>query len=119
MARRTARLPIVEVKTSLTDLQAMLMSLSRKVRVVPRFVAESRGWRRDVLGRMLVVAGTTANRSVVRSHQSLFDTTFPAGSRSARAWLRDPAEDVSALWFVSDEAVRHSKRRGRRGVDPT
>lgn len=109
---------IVEVKTSLTDLQAMLMSLSRKVRVVPRLVA-ARGWRRDVLGRMLVVAGTTANRSVVRSHQSLFDTTFPAGSRSARAWLRDPAEDVSALWFVSDEAVRHSKRRGRRGVDPT
>jgi transcriptional regulator with XRE-family HTH domain len=106
---------LVEVKTALTDLQAMLMSMSRKVRVVPGELAERRGWQRRHLGRILVVLGSTANRSVVRHHASMFAASFPATTGDVRSWIRDPAGDVAGIWFVSPVAVNHATvRRSRR-----
>jgi transcriptional regulator with XRE-family HTH domain len=102
---------IVEVKTALTDLQAMLVSMSRKIRLVPKVVARERGWHRLHLGRVLVVASTSANRSVVARHQAMFDATFPSGSQAARAWLRMPADDFAGVWFVSSMAVDHPRIR--------
>jgi transcriptional regulator with XRE-family HTH domain len=99
---------IIEVKSVLTDLQAMLMSLSRKVRVVPGILEEQRGWRRRHLGRLLVVVGSTANRGVVTRHEALFATTFPVRSREVLAWIRRPDGDLAGLWFVSPVVVRHA-----------
>jgi len=101
-------LAIIEVKTALTDLQAMLMSLSRKVRIVPGVLAEQRGWRRRHLGRLLVVVGSTSNRTVVRRHEGLFEATFPSESRAVLRWIRDPSDDLAGLWFVSPVVVRHA-----------
>jgi len=101
-------LVIIEVKTAFADLRAMLMSLSRKVRVVPGVLQEQRGWRRRHLGRLLVVIGSTANRGVVTHHEALFTTTFPARSREVLAWIRHPDRDLAGLWFVSPVVVRHA-----------
>jgi transcriptional regulator with XRE-family HTH domain len=106
---------LVEVKTSITDLQAMLMSMSKKVRVVPTVVERERNWRRAAFGRLLVVAGTTANRTVARRHKTVFATTFPDGAVAARAWVGRPVGDFAGLWFVSSAAVRnnHATPRSR------
>jgi len=107
---------LVEVKTALTDLQAMLLSMSRKVRIVPGILTRERGWHRRHLGRVLVVAGTTANRSTVAQHRAMFEATFPEGSRDARAWLANPTSDLAAVWFVSQMAVSHATTASRRRV---
>jgi transcriptional regulator with XRE-family HTH domain len=109
---------LVEVKTELTDLQAMLMAMSKKVRVVPPLVARERGWDRHALGRLLVVAGTTANRTIVRRHATMFGMTFPQASREAQSWLRAPEADLAALWFVTPMAQGHRAIGPRRRVQP-
>jgi hypothetical protein len=107
---------IVEVKTALMDLQAMLGSMSRKVRHVPGILERDRGWRRDHLGQLVVVAGTAGNRAVVDRHDALFAATFPSRSREARTWTSDPASDFSGLWFLSLSALGPDAATPRRRV---
>ena len=96
----TRTLLIVEVKTRLTDLQAMLMTLSRKVRVVPGDAAERLGWARSGLGTIVVAAATHGNRSVVAAHRATFDAAFPARTAAVKRWLRSPSGDLAGVWFV-------------------
>lgn len=96
----TRTLLIVEVKTRLTDLQAMLLSLSRKVRVVPGDAAERLGWARSALGTLVVAAATHGNRSLVESHRATFDAVLPARTTAIKRWLRSPSGDLAGVWFV-------------------
>lgn len=105
---------IVEVKSRLTDLQAMLMSISRKIRLVPPLVADERGWERLALGRIVVMADTRANRATVAAHRSTFESSFPSRTVEARRWLRSPTGDLAGLWFVPvdrDPALGMDRRR--------
>jgi transcriptional regulator with XRE-family HTH domain len=106
---------IVEVKTRLTDMQAMLGSLSKKVRLVPAEVARERGWERLVLGHVVVLLDTRANRSTVATHRATFDATFPGRTRDVRAWLRSPKTNLAGLWFLAlrRESPTDSERRTR------
>jgi DNA-binding XRE family transcriptional regulator len=105
---------IVEVKTAITDLQELLMTLSRKVRVVPSIVRDDRGWTRRAFGRVLVASGTTANRGVLERHRAIFDSAFPGRTLAARAWVRDPAGDFAGVWLVSSAGQAHVKKRASR-----
>ena len=92
---------IVEVKTRLTDLQQLLMSMSRKVRLVPPLVAEERGWKRAALGHVVVIIDSRANRSTVTRHDATFAATFPGRTVAVRSWVRAPAGDMAGLWFLA------------------
>ena len=98
----TRTLLIIEVKSRLTDLQATFTSLARKLRIVPALVRRERGWDAKHVGRLLVMPGTTANRSIVARHAATFATHFPEGTRAVQAWLRSPTRSMGGLWFVSD-----------------
>lgn len=81
-------LVVIEVKTVLWDIQAMLGSMSVKCRVAP-FVAGGIGWRaRRVVPLLLVAASTTVRRRLAE-HESLFSSHELRG-RTAITWLRDP-----------------------------
>ena len=106
-------LEVVEVKTELGDLQDLFGSLDVKVRLAPG-LGRRRGWPASQVVRMLAVAATEANRSVVRAHPALF---APFESR----WLRDRGLQVRdqervLLWIPASAAGRHSWRAGRRLV---
>ena len=105
----TRTLLIIEVKTRLTDLQELLASLARKLRIVPGLVA-AEGWdaRRSV--HMLVVLGTSTNRRVVEQHQETFDVSFPDRTRRVHEWLASPTTPFRGLWFIAPSVVA---RRGR------
>ena len=92
---------IVEVKTHVTDLGAMLMSMSRKVRLVPGEVEDERGWVRRGMGRVLVMVDTRANRSMVAAHRAIFDASFPGRTAEARRWLNAPVGDYAGLMFLA------------------
>jgi transcriptional regulator with XRE-family HTH domain len=103
-AERRALL-LVEVKTRIADLQEMLSTFARKLRLVPPLLAESEGWRPAVVGRLIVASGTTANRRVIAAHPSTFEATFPLHAHDARRWLRDPTGDLAAVWLVTPGVV--------------
>jgi hypothetical protein len=104
---------IVEVKTIITDLQAMLRTLDRKVRLAP-VIAREREWEPTSVGRLLVVAeGRTARRRIAE-HSATLGGTFPSRGRGARAWLRAPTADTFGGLILLP--VEPTKRVGRRRI---
>jgi transcriptional regulator with XRE-family HTH domain len=100
---------IVEVKTRLGDLQALLMAMSKKVRVVPGVAADEMGWSRSAFARVVVMADTHANRSTVTAHAATFAATFPGRTVACRAWLKAPDGDFAGLWFLASRKDRPVK----------
>jgi transcriptional regulator with XRE-family HTH domain len=98
---QTRTLLIIEVKSVLTDLQATFTSLATKVRVVPMLARRDFGWEIAAVGRLLVMPGSAANRSVVANHAATFEALFPERMPSLRSWLRRPDGPVAGLWFLS------------------
>jgi transcriptional regulator with XRE-family HTH domain len=107
---QTATLLIVEVKTDLVDLQAMLGDLDRSVRVAPRVLARERGWRPKALGVVLVVDGTRTVRRIVDAHSAIFESALPARTVEVRRWLRAPSGSLRGIWFVDQHDARARKR---------
>lgn len=107
---------IIEVKATLTDLQDLIASISKKRRVVPDAARKDRGWQARHVAVLLVVAGTTANRSSVMRHAATFDAAFPARTRVAREWLRSPAGPIAGVWFVAGDAAGSLVNAGRTRV---
>lgn len=110
----TRTLLIIEVKSALTDLQAMLVSMSRKLRIVPDAVRRDRDWDPQHVGRLIVVAGSTSNREIVATHRALFDASFPARTAEIRQWLHAPNGPIAGVWFVSTRTVPTLRMDGRR-----
>jgi len=108
---------VVEVKTRIADIQAMLATFDRKARIVPSDLAEREGWSDVVVGRLLVVIGRAANRDVVEDHAAIFDVAFPERAVEVRRWLREPAGRLAAIWFVPPSSVaagKHARRASSR-----
>lgn len=114
-----AALLIVEVKSRITDVQAMLMSMSRKVRLVPAVVARERRWDRRALGIIVALPDSHANRDLIARHPATFEASFPARTSACRAWANAPIGDLAGLWFLprsrSSNTAPASPRRVRRG----
>ncbi|MFM2106328.1 MAG: Helix-turn-helix domain, partial [Chloroflexota bacterium] len=82
---------VVELKTSIVDVQELLGSLDRKVRLAAR-IAHERGWAVETIGAWIVVAETRTNRRRVAAHATLLRASYPADGRAMRRWLRRPGE---------------------------
>jgi transcriptional regulator with XRE-family HTH domain len=110
---------VVEAKSVVPDLQAMLGSLDRKSRLAPRLAAD-RGWRSAVVvARVVALPDTTTNRRRARLYGATLKAAFPWGGREFRRWLAEPNSGaagpagLSALWFLSDMTVLTATRRRR------
>jgi transcriptional regulator with XRE-family HTH domain len=104
---------IIEVKSRLTDLQGFLASFGRKVRIVPDLARQELGWDATAVGRLLVVTGSSYNRTLVDRHRAIFDVSFEGRAGDVRRWLRSPSGPLSAIWFISSDATRRSARSQR------
>jgi transcriptional regulator with XRE-family HTH domain len=104
---------LIEVKSRFTDLQEMLATFARKLRIVPSMLAEQNGWRPTAIGRLIVAPGTTANRSVVAAHANTFEVSYPGRAREAHAWVRDPAGPLAAIWFVAASTLADATSASR------
>ena len=101
----TRTLLIVEVKSRLTDIQELLLSLGRKLRLVPKEASRELGWEPVAVGRILIVPGTTETRNLLGRHRSIFDSSLPAGSLEIRRWIRAPRGAIAGVWVVSPTIV--------------
>jgi transcriptional regulator with XRE-family HTH domain len=102
----TRTLLIVEVKSRFTDLQAMLQSLGRKLRLVPDEVRRELGWDPVAVGRIIVVPGTSEGRNVLARHRAMFEAMFPARSVAIRGWIRAPRGPIAGVWQLSRETLQ-------------
>ncbi len=108
-AQRAALL-VVEVKSRLVDVQDLLSRLDVKVRIAPRALGRERGWHPLMVGRLVVAAGSRANRGVVARHDSTFSTALPGRALDVRRWLRDPRGELAAIWFLAPATSGHGRR---------
>jgi len=108
---------VIEVKTVLWDLQALLGGLDVKVRVAP-FVARELGCRPATVMPILIVAASTTARRRIEEHSALF-APFGLRGRELCSWLRRPSARRGGgllLTKVPDVATGDLRRAGRRRV---
>jgi transcriptional regulator with XRE-family HTH domain len=109
----TGRLLVVESKSVVPDLQKMLSSLDRKVRLACE-IASQRGWRATGVARAIVLAGTAANRARAERFGATLRVVLPDDGRAVRRWLvRPEGRDPAALWFITDRRVMTAIKRRR------
>lgn len=110
----TAVLLVVEVKSTIPDVQATIAVLDRKVRLAAG-IGRQRGWAARGVGRLLVVrAGRTAYRRVSR-HRATFAAALPQRGHSVRAWIDKPSlPPISGLLFLPAGRGTNVRRRVRR-----
>lgn len=115
---------IVEVKSSIVDLQDLLSTLDRKVRLVPALVANQYGWRPATVSKLVFAPATTRNRRTIAEHDRVLHVAFPARGREARRWVSQPDGPLSALWLARPPPTRtgahpsRARMRVRAPIDP-
>lgn len=109
---RTQMLLVVEVKSVVPDVQAMLMTLDRKARL-GHSIAAQLGWSVGAVGRLLVIGESRTSRRRIGAHASLFEAALPSRAISIRAWLAEPLgrPPLAGLLFLSSGARVAARHR--------
>ena len=116
----TRVLLLIEVKSVVPDIQAMLAALDRKVRLAPG-IAHERGWTPAQVGMLLVIGASRTSRRRVESVAETFDATFPHRGSVVRRWIKAPSAEMALrgllfLSFGQEVTTRHrasTKARSR------
>lgn len=101
---------VVEVKTRVVDVQALLATVDRKARVARELLPAERGWSVAYVGRMIVLPSGSTHRDAVARHAATFARAFPARTRAMRRWLRAPIGSTSGILFLRDKAGTDAAR---------
>jgi hypothetical protein len=86
----TRTLLVVEVKTELRDMGALLRTVAWYERAAWS-AARARGWRPTSLGSATLFLATAANDSAIRDNADLMASGFPIRAVALETFLRDPA----------------------------
>ena len=101
---------IIEVKSVVPDVQALLAGVDRKVRIGPT-IAEERGWRVRTVSKLIVLPDDRTGRRRVEAFAATFDLAFPARTRAVRRWMASPTEALSGIMFLP--AIQRTDPRHR------
>lgn len=102
----TRILLVIELKTVLTDVQALLGSLDAKTRLATA-VAERLGWEARHVVPAIVFLDDQGTRARLGTLAPLFDR-YALRGRAAISWCRRPgvAPPTGVLWFAGGSAIR-------------
>ena len=108
---------VIELKTELVDVQALIGTVDRYLRLA-RKIAGERGWVARSVSGWVVLRDTMTNRRHVAAHAGVLRIAFPHDGMMMRRWLREPAGSLRALSFLSDrpQGNASSPQPGRRRV---
>jgi transcriptional regulator with XRE-family HTH domain len=98
--RPTRALLVIELKSELADVQAIIGTVDRYLRLARRIAAE-REWRATSVSGWVVLRDTMTNRRRVAAHATVLRAAFPMDGPAVRQWLREPLGTVRALSFLS------------------
>jgi transcriptional regulator with XRE-family HTH domain len=108
----TGALLVIEVKSVVPDLQGMLGTLDRKVRIATDLARERR-WRVTTVSRLLVFPDDRTARRRVERHTAIFAAALPARTPAVRRWLKRPVDTLAGIMFLTD--THHMSTRHRVG----
>jgi hypothetical protein len=91
---------VIEVKSVVPDMQAMLAAMDRKVRSAPT-IARELGWKVRSVSRVLVVTDDRTSRRRIDRHAATIDRVMPLRTVAVRAWIRRPTEPIGGVLFMS------------------
>ena len=103
----TGALLVIELKTDLVDVQALIAAVDRYRRLAPQ-IARERGWTARSVSCWVLLRDTPANHRRVAAHTTVLRNAFPVDGRGMRGWLRRPSGTVAALSFLSDFHARRA-----------
>ena len=108
----TSTVIVIEVKSVVPDVQAMLAGLDRKARLAMP-IARSQGWSPRAVGRLLVIRETRTSRRRIEAHRETFGSHLPDRNVAVRQWLRAPSAMslLRGLWFVPDVHGPNTRHR--------
>jgi len=101
---------IVEVKSVVPDMQALLGGLDRKARVGPTLAAQ-REWRPLTVSRLLVLPDDRTARRRLEQHAATVRVALPAGTRDVRRWLADPIGAFAGVLFLPSSQRTTARHR--------
>lgn len=105
---------VIELKTDLVDMNELLGTLDRKLRLAAG-VASGRGWDPVSVSAWLIVADSRTSRRRAAEHEAMLRSALPHDRQTMRLWLRDPVGRVAGLTFWTDTRGAGG-RRGRRPI---
>ena len=123
---------VVEVKTSIGNIQELIATHDRKARLAPSLgldpgqardrAATPRSAGLERADRLLVIAGTHAARRRVIEHAATFRAAYPERDGAARRWLAAPRTDLrpfaGLLFFAPTQGSGGtSRQRVRRRIE--
>lgn len=115
----TGALLVIELKTELVDVQGLMGTVDRYVRLATQ-IARQQGWSPTTVSCWVILREGATNRRRFAGHASTLRAAFPVDGRTMRGWLRNPTGQVRALSFLpasgaaaSGSAVRRVRRRVR------
>jgi hypothetical protein len=106
----TGSLLVIEVKSSIHDVQGTLAGIDRKARLA-EVVARDRGWRVRTVSRWLVANGDSTTRRRVAAHEATFRAVLPMRGDELRRWLAAPSGRTAGILFVSPSTVAGHRHR--------
>lgn len=105
----TRAVAVAEVKSEIGSLEETKRVLDMKERLAPKIAAARFGWRPAMVGRILILPGTTSMRRIVERHAATMDAIYPARTNEIKVWLRAPTTSIRGIWFVSEVGHRDSE----------
>ena len=114
--RQSASLLVVEVKTRIVDMQALLASDDRKARLAAELLPDERGWHPQRSGRLLVLPATSTAHDALRRHAAIVAATYPARTREIRRWIAAPNGLIAGVWLVRSTKGAGSPHAVRRAA---
>jgi transcriptional regulator with XRE-family HTH domain len=108
----TRSLLVVEVKSTIPDVQATLSGIDRKARLASRVAAE-RGWQPASVSRWLVVPGDATSRRRVAAHEATFAAALPLRTAELKRWAASPRGRAAGILFVSPTGGSGTRSRLR------
>jgi hypothetical protein len=97
----TGALLVVELKTDLVDIQALIGTVDRYRRLAP-IIARERGWTVSSVSCWVALRESGTNRRRLAAHAAVLRSAFPDDGRRMRSWLERPNRSVAALSFLPD-----------------
>ena len=96
----SASLLVIEVKTRIVDLQALLAADDRKARLAAKLLPDERGWRPRAIGRLLVLPATSTAHDALRRHAAIVAATYPARTLEIQRWIAAPRGSIAGVWLL-------------------
>jgi transcriptional regulator with XRE-family HTH domain len=95
----TRSLLVIELKTSIVDINELVGGVDRKRRLARQIAAE-RGWDARSVSSWVIVSRSKTNQRRIDRHHTLLRAAFPQNGHQVRAWLGRPvgAVDALSLW---------------------